>query len=171
MWVTLTLLEWVFYPAAPKLISKWICLISQRKPFLWDKTWYFHNLSQQYITCHRYPWAREPLEVGWSGKLFVTLQNCTGRTWAFTKTLLVFVQDHLALSSIFSCRIRFLSLCRGWSNGNPSRLKTKVLYRVSPKKWFSECCWSLKILTKVECCGDKSSHEHNFGVFDHILSF
>ena len=33
--------------------------------------------------------------------------------------------------------------------------KDKEKYRVSKK---SECCWSPKILTKIECCGAKYSH-------------
>ena len=33
----------------------------------------------------------------------------------------------------------------------------KLLLQGVPKKWLSECCWSPKILTKIECCGAKFS--------------
>ena len=34
---------------------------------------------------------------------------------------------------------------------------------MSQKKWLSECCWSPKILTKIEYCAAKSSHGHKLG--------
>ena len=42
-------------------------------------------------------------------------------------------------------------------------IKYQLITIHAKTKCLSECCWSPKILTKIECCGSKFSHEYDMG--------